>query len=297
MQHEDITLIAAADAAYLIPLEVMLTSARTKTHPRCRLEAIVISNSLNTSDIQWRVRGPRDTLRCVTPKIGAYDQLPIRDGDHVSAATYYRLYLGDVVTGETKRVVYLDSDLVVLRDLLQLWTADLKGRTVAAVRAFGISTFGCACSALATCGQSRTLPYFNAGVLLIDIARWQSQRIRERSLAFLRQHADSVRYWDQDALNYTLACDWQQLDVRWNRTSDFHVLKRTKGALPFSPKEIAALHDPYVVHFASGYKPWTHYRHPDKRLYDKYLALAGFPNERMTFWKALHRRLVPQKSN
>ena len=59
--------------------------------------------------------------------------------------------------------------------------------------------------------------YFNAGVLLIDVAAWRDAELSRRSLACLAQYRQHVYWWDQYALNVVLAGRWGPLDERWNQ--------------------------------------------------------------------------------
>ncbi len=287
---DSLHLIAAADSHYRIQLDVMLTSVRVHLPARVPIHATVLSSELQTADITWARRGPLDTLSCATPEIGESDTLPIHEGDHLSVATYFRLYMAHAVSASVDRVIYLDCDLVVTRSLLELMQADLGGKTVGAVRAYGIPSLRASGPAFADADQGDTKPYFNAGVLVIDMARWRKAKVQEKACRFLTERHSQVKYWDQDALNYVLQDDWHELDPRWNRTSDYHRVKWSPNDSAFTKTTWLGLREPYVAHFVSGYKPWSHYGHPDKRLYDRYLKLAGHGKYRMTLWKALRRR-------
>lgn len=289
--EDRLTLVAAADRSYAVHLDVMLTSARHHLPPPLRLDVYVITAELQPSDIAWRARLTGDTLQCVSPSISSPAELPVRPGDHVSLATYYRLFLADFIPEDIRRVVYLDSDLVVLQDLSRLANTNLEGRTCAAVRSFSAPFLRSAGPAFSDMPCRTDAPYFNAGVLLIDTAMWRARQVKQRALTFLASHLHKVRFWDQDALNFVMIDDWTQLDLRWNRTSDYHHHNRMQPPQPFSVEEWRSLAQPYVAHFVSGYKPWTHFRHPDKKLYDRYLREAGHGRHRMTMWRALSRRL------
>ena len=56
------------------------------------------------------------------------------------------------------------------------------------------------------CGREQ--PYFNAGVMLIDLDAWRREDLVGRMLACLRRHRRDVLWWDQYALNVELAGHW-----------------------------------------------------------------------------------------
>lgn len=284
--------VMAADKSYCVPFHVALTSLRHNLNSGTELHVTLLSKDLHAEDILWRNRGPRDTLRVVEPLIDTDAVLPVALTDHVSVSTYYRLFFDRVVSDEWDRVIYLDSDLVVDCDIFGLYEAALEGRTVGAVTALSVPTIGSlpASHVLHTLSIDPNLPYFNAGVMVIDRSKWRSNQVEERCLRFLACHRDTVKYWDQDALNYVLANDWVGLDPRWNRTSDYHNLLQ-QGVLHQNVKDADRLRNPFIVHFVSGHKPWSAFRHPDKRFYDRYLTLSGFGSHRLTLLKAARRRL------
>lgn len=286
-----LALVAAADRQYRVQLEVMLTSVRAHLQSTWHLDVLVMSNDLNAADVAWSGRTSLDTVRCVIPAIPPECVLPLRHGDHVSLATYFRLLAIEHVAQEADRAIYLDCDLVVMHPLNELLCEPLCGKTIGAVRALSIPSLESAGSCFSDVPDAAHRPYFNAGVMLIDVPRWRSTGVSGRALAFLREKADSVRYWDQDALNYALLDDWQELDPRWNRTSDYHTIRSGDRPAPFPPATFARLTHPFVAHFVSGYKPWDYYGHPDRRLYDRYLRLTGHWHTRMTPLKAFQRRL------
>ncbi|KAF2314922.1 hypothetical protein GH714_037182 [Hevea brasiliensis] len=45
---------------------------------------------------------------------------------------YARIYLADILPSNLKRIIYLDSDLVVVDDIARLWEVDLKGKVLGA---------------------------------------------------------------------------------------------------------------------------------------------------------------------
>ena len=78
--------------------------------------------------------------------------------DHISSAAYARYFIPQFVAEE--RVLYLDSDLVVNRDLQPLFDIPLEGKLVAAVGDAG--GYG-----------------FNSGVLLIDNRAWKERQLHQ----------------------------------------------------------------------------------------------------------------------
>ncbi|KAF8407973.1 hypothetical protein HHK36_007113 [Tetracentron sinense] len=73
---------------------------------------------------------------------------------------YARSYLADILEPCVNRVIYLDSDLVVVDDIKKLWSISLTGSR--------------------TIGAGRKLCYFNTGVMVMDLVRWREGNFRRR---------------------------------------------------------------------------------------------------------------------
>ena len=163
---------------------------------------------------------------------------------HVSRMTYARLLVPRLFQSNSGRVLFLDTDILILDDLSALWEADLEGAVAGAVSDTIDSLLKKGDPRLTRVPRVRS--YFNAGIMLIDLDRWRSERISEKALEYLAANPEAP-YWDQDAIN--VACDgrWKSLDPKWN----FQNHRRTS---------ISGLHlaeRPSIVHFVTGDKPWN----------------------------------------
>ena len=166
---------------------------------------------------------------------------------HISSTTYARLLLANILPVEIPKALYLDADLLVLDDLEPILKADLDGAVLGAVvdeRLAGHVKMGN--TSLGGKPLPQVADYFNAGVLLIDVAKWRTERIPEKALEYLKRYPDSL-YSDQDALNF--ACDrrWKRLDPRWN----YYQIDLEKPVSYLSPAQ-----RPGIFHFHGCLKPW-----------------------------------------
>ncbi len=157
---------------------------------------------------------------------------------------YARLLIPQMFPETTSRVLYLDPDVIVLDDLRPLGNAELDGAVIGAVLDEGIDP-------LLQRGELRDQnvpevhPYFNAGVLVIDLPRWRTERISERALEYLSANP-KTRFSDQDGVNVACAGRWRRLDARWNHQR--HLVEAID--------EIELNRRPAIVHFVNGAKPW-----------------------------------------
>ncbi|MGW3166877.1 glycosyltransferase [Streptomyces sp. NPDC001142] len=187
-----------------------------------------------------------------------------------TSANLRRLQLADVVSPEVDRILYLDSDLIVLGDITELYDADLGGRPLGAVDAGRRPRHWADLLALTGPPRAEPPPYFNAGVLLIDLAAWREQGLSERAVEFYQQNADPCRSLDQDVLNVLFENGWAAIDPKWNRLVQHHPDD------PFGLQKMDHLAAPDgIVHFGGRVKPW-HDDYPSTPLRSIYRQFSRF---------------------
>jgi lipopolysaccharide biosynthesis glycosyltransferase len=280
--------VFAANRAYIPYVSAAITSVRHNLDPTVALHVTILSGDIVPTEIGWPNKGSADSLRCFSPDVDA-STLPIRPSDYLTVETYYRLFLEKAFDEAVKRIVYLDADLVAVGDLSPLKDIDLKGKTIAAVRDYGTTEVRGHFDLLGISSSLSPAPYFNAGVLVIDMGRWRDSRVCDQCLTFLRANQALVRFHDQDALNYVLAGEWMELDESWNRMSPSWQAACRRNRELGTPIDPGML-NPRIVHFAWPNKPWNGFRHPDRRVFDTYVTMAGFGGHRMTLLKAVKQK-------
>ena len=106
------------------------------------------------------------------------------------------------------RVLYVDADVLVRKDLKDLWDTDLCGKPIAAAPDVGFPMSG-----LDGSTPESPSPYFNAGVMLMDLALVRAGL--DELYVTAAEKSDSTLK-DQDALNAHLRGDWHPLSLKWN---------------------------------------------------------------------------------
>ena len=196
------------------------------------------------------------------------------------------------------RVIYLDADVLAIKSLSPLWTEDLDGAVLGAVRNVVEPSMR---PHVASLGIRDPRRYFNAGVLLIDLEAMRGERSWERISEFVRGMSEPLTWFDQDALNVVFAEQWKPLEPGWNAQNSFWGWKDWATEV-FGPETLAgAVDDPAILHFEgpSLCKPW-HYLcpHPYRERYLATLAETpwyGHPLDERTVATRLIRRLPPDR--
>jgi lipopolysaccharide biosynthesis glycosyltransferase len=239
------------DRGFALPMAVSLVSMENSTTVPVRVD--VLHPGLSAATMH-KVTAGLSNVEVVWREVDDHAVSGAYYTDGLSPATLYRLLLGDVLDPATGRVLYLDADTLVFDSLSALWATDLHGCTAGAVRdAPSPWAAGPVGTPWRELGLTPSSPHMNAGVLLIDLVRWRTDRVGPRGLEILRTL--KPRWGDQDALNTVLEGQWLELPRRWNlQTQD---LVGDSHAWALWPDDVAqAVASPAVVHLTGLDKPW-----------------------------------------
>ena len=277
-----IVIACAADDGYAMPMAVMLYSAMSNYGGASAAEIYILDGGISPAHRE-KIRQVLDpylvTIHWVTFDLSTLNGLPLRK--YLTPTTYARLLISDVVPGSIEKVIYLDCDLLVCRDLATLWAKETGSAYYLAAQDPGLPLI--AKSSLAGCPEvqfSATDEYFNAGLMVMNLAAWRRENIGQRAIEFIHRWPAFVPNLDQDGLNALGLRRWGKLEPAWNVTSWDTWRTPEFGELP-----------DVVIHFIGKNKPWrndisTRYLNADaSRLYGKYLRASGWfnPFERNLF--------------
>jgi lipopolysaccharide biosynthesis glycosyltransferase len=271
----DPVVVLAADENFAMPLAATVRSALDQLSPDRVLRIYVLDAGLTDAtkerlERSWPVGRYQITWVYVDPS--TLGVVPV--SGHVNLVSYYRILMPQLLPAEVRRVIYLDADLIICTDLGRLWDCQLEGQLCLAAQdcaapcldsAIALKNYAvCGPHLGSTCpianyrelGLDPKAAYFNAGVLLVDLAAWRAADLSGKMIACLEQNKQYVRWWDQYALNVVLAGRWGTFDARWNQGANVFAYP-TWSQSPFDQEAYTRLRDdPYIVHFTTRYKPW-----------------------------------------
>lgn len=170
--------------------------------------------------------------------------------DYFSQTTYYRLFIPDLYP-EYDKALYLDSDIIILDDIANLFNTDMGNNLVAAAPDGAIRTVKEFQEYVElVVGMSDYHNYFNAGILLMNLKELRNIRFRLKFIYLL----DVIKFrvaQDQDYLNRICKGRVKLLDSKWN-------------TMPAASETHRAT-EPKLLHFNLN-KPW----HLDNIPYEEY---------------------------
>lgn len=151
----------------------------------------------------------------------------------ISYTVFLRYFVADFVKED--KALYVDCDLVVTKNLDDLFATDLQDYPLAAIRDFGGRAY-----------FGREI--FNAGVLLINNDLWKQEQMTQRLIDLTNEWHDKVDQADQSILNMLFENKWLELDFDYNHIvihkqfTDYHIPEGQEY--------------PAIIHYLSHRKPW-----------------------------------------
>lgn len=205
------------------------------------------------------------------------------EGDHLSIETVYRLVIADILP-QYDKIVYLDCDTIILKDIALLCMQDIGDSVLGAVRGRINESLAEYCRNTLEVAPSE---YFNAGVLIVNARQFKKQDIQGKCFALLNSRGRDFKMHDQDVLN--IACQNQVmfLDQRWNFRW-MHIAFNMRPLLFENGLDLdEVMSDSCIIHYNGGIKPWARpdiemaeyfWRYARNSIYYEEILLKNFKN-------------------
>ncbi|OMO86061.1 Glycosyl transferase, family 8 [Corchorus capsularis] len=140
---------------------------------------------------------------------------------------YARMYLADLLPAGVRRIIYFDSDLIVVDDVMKLWSINLGSHVLGApeychanfTNYFTSKFWSNPVFAASFRGRSRNPCYFNTGVMVIDLWKWREGKYTEKLENWMRIQK-RYRIYELGSLPPFLlvfAGDVEGMEHRWNQ--------------------------------------------------------------------------------
>ena len=268
-KQNNIPIVMAADDGYVPYVTVMIRSVAENANPNKNYDFVILHSSITSKhqrQIQEEFREkPNFSIRfCDVAYL--YAGVNLKTHFHISVETFYRLLMQDIMKHYDK-VLYMDSDLVVLDDLAKLYDTDMTGYCLGAVRDIDMAGnyHGKDPNRKAYFQETLTIAnpydYINAGVLVMNLAEFRRNFTTQKILDTIAMH--EWLYMDQDILNYL--CDGRILfmDMAWNVVMNWQNETGSRIEVAINaPHQLyldymESRKHPKVAHYAGFQKPWA----------------------------------------
>lgn len=233
---------------YLGHTGIAMTSV-AESNPYLQFHFHLFINGIELDDKEKMKRLAEQTRSAVTlyyVNDAVFQDMLHRDG---IAGFFYRFVIPPALAEEkVRRVLYTDGDVMCQGELESLLNMDLEGNIAACVEDTS--------PAFAEMRRQKigTKQYFNSGVILMDVDRWNEADISARAAAMAVERKRSGRplaSHDQDILNLLLDGRFKMVNRRYNAiyNMDMKGFFQKQGPLVYDPEAV-------LIHFAGIVKPW-----------------------------------------
>ena len=191
-----------------------------------------------------------------------------------SIAIWLRFFVLDQISDDVEKLLWIDSDTIIMRSLRELTELQMGDSPVAAV-----------CDSVCywerfRLGITEEEPYFNSGVILFNLPYWRENEILDKMMKQLQANVERYTVPDQDLMNDYFRGKILRLPQIYNvqgfqiaySVKDYFSVYHWKENAYYTPEQVeAALRKPRIIHFFRflGDYPWQQGNnyHPVRPLY------------------------------
>lgn len=277
-----IPIAMATDNNYVYPTIVAMTSMlENKKESTCLDFHIMISGQVSEENRNRLNRLKSLYKGCSVELIDMKDSFNSTYivSDYITKATYYRLLLPSILSGYDK-ILYLDGDIIVRKDLWDMYSIDLQDNYIGAVKDFGQITWklGHASDYAERLGVRDMSQLINAGILVMNLQKMRQDNMEKKFIDFIPTLESRRLYLnDQDVLNATCYDKIKFLSPEYNAMQHFGFNYDVMEVLVdcYNMKEWKkACTDPTIIHYTSIDKPWKGCKGRFYNEWDKYRKIA-----------------------
>ena len=197
----------------------------------------------------------------------------------ISNIAIARLLLPDLLPKSINKVLYLDADILVQRDLKPLYNYNLAGYSTAMAKDPWWPEYDFV---------KLKKPYFNSGVILMDLKLWRERKITQQMLNYIEKNFtrfipnnDSKTYFnfpDQDLINVVLQGKIKTLPQTYNNFREVYDIFGDENELGT------------ILHWVGHGKPWIYFEHsPSYLVYYEYWLKCDDLKQEYYYYKFFKR--------
>ncbi|WP_273213749.1 DUF4422 domain-containing protein [Helicobacter rodentium] len=293
--ERNIPIVFAVDNHYLPYLYVAITSLIENSNPTYNYDICILHTTLHKESKEKFNQLNKDNISVrfieISSEVGKATQGYQRDildtRGHMTSSTYFRFWIPSVFSNY-KKIIYLDSDIIVLNNIQNLYETDLGNNVLGASIEVGIE---CLLSIETNNDIKKYLEetlkmqnihhYFQAGVLIYDIQQCIQINFTQMCLEKSAQ-LKKPRMNDQCVLNSIFENQVKFLSLQWNYVWNIPI--RFKNYPKHLPTNITneiqqAQKNPCIIHYNDNFKPWSHPHLPLADIWWNYARKTPFYEE------------------
>jgi lipopolysaccharide biosynthesis glycosyltransferase len=168
---------------------------------------------------------------------------------HIPLSSYYRLKLFSMFPNYDK-LIYLDSDSVVLENIKELFDIDIDnyyaGMVLDIVRKDGMRVD----ELIKKLQLPSDSKYFNAGLILVNLKKCREHSIGDKIIKWAKHNKEKLTWADQDTINVVMNGLIKELPDKYNIQLWFYNTNARRSEIDGKA----------IIHYCGPEKPWNNKR-------------------------------------
>ena len=280
MKNRRIPIVMISDDNFVMQTCVAITSLYKNKNIDTVYEVFVVMAECSkySEEVFQKMQKEDCIITLVRASLKQYKE--IKQMAHISIACLLKFDICELIPSCDK-LLYLDGDVIVRKDLTELYNTDLEDNYAAAVKEFYYikNDEGCV----------------NAGIMLFNAKKMREDGMRDILVA-KRKSLGNRSSMDQQTYNMVIKGKIKFLSIKYNCVPgrlvgdvkmDFTMeeLNRMYGTAYRNPKQVIG--DAVIIHFATGNKPWKYTFAPCAKEWYEYYLMSPYgdkPFKRYSRW-------------
>lgn len=258
-----IPVVLSSDNEYAKYMYVTMYSMLSNAHPETHYDFHLLISDNFKQEYEDKILTLKQQYRCSINFIKMETLSLKTNPSHWPPSAYYRLFIADLLP-DCDKCIYLDVDIIVLKDLSKLYNIDLENHYIAGVIDFPVmKTYAILDPRIIDkfvdlLDRDR---YINSGVLVMNLELIRKNKVTTKFKKMVKYGIDGMNpfpYADQDIINLVCKDHIKNIDIKYNFMSNFVDLLREQLAIENRHIDLdleKTINNPTIIHYAVD-KPW-----------------------------------------
>lgn len=256
---EDLVNIAMiTDNNYVKPTIIAITSLKYNKLENTNYKIYILTTNLSNKNINLLKKCQANDIEIeILNKNNIVENFQgINQDRHVTPAALIKFFLPQIFPNLDK-ILYLDGDILIQKDLKKLYDTDIKQNYAAVVK----DTLGVLDRKHMNKIDIKNEFYFNSGVMLLNLEKMRQDNITDKLIEF--RISKKQHFMDQDAFNGVVGHNVEYMSYKYNFLNYYltvmsvqNLSKLFNEILPLEEKSI--YENCAIIHLGGKEKPWNY---------------------------------------
>ena len=297
----DISIVFICDDNYVMPTGVAINSLRINRCKQTFYKIYVLTNNV-AEENEAKILMLNDENFSIEikhlNKNETYVKNYMKNKKRAAHVSYTALYKFDIcnIFESMDKILYLDSDIIIKSDLIELFNTDLGEKYAGVVKDYAPMKYNPPITEKLKINHTA---YFSSGVMLLNLKKMRDDNLYEKLVEYSINGLNFFR--DQDTFNVVFKENVIYLSFKYNANLsnlikyDSEIISKYYD-LVFYENKINYFKDAYIIHMTTLEKPWKKFAPYLTKLFKYYLNNSPFKQKfKVRFSKVLFMAFIGKR--